>query len=469
MSKKSAMKKLALYARVAGGMAIHRTSAWSPAAARSSAARMEAREVLSSVQSRQGGAETKVSRVVILREASERPMPLEREVRACANGTLVISSALAWPERAQVVDEFLHRDGRLVLHEQDVDFMRYLRMRGVEVKMEAPERVSMSEVLGESQELSNEARQSTNQVLMVAPTAFGFNAEAAADNAFMHEVEDKEGCRDVRSRAIQEHAGLVHVLREQAGIRVRLLSHTEAHNTPDAVFPNNWFSTHSAEECGARTLVTYSMKAPSRQRERRIDAMHLLQEDLDVERHVDMTQDENLKPPRMLEGTGSLVLDRVHGVAYVALSERSHVDAAEKWCDALGYKELVTFHSTDALGRPIYHTNVIMAIGTGVAIICSESIADPKERQHLLAMLSKTHEIVDITRDQVDAFCGNVIEVQDHRRLPCLALSTGAMNAFTPDQIKVMKRHLGAFYHAPFDTIEQVGGGGVRCAIAEIF
>lgn len=454
-----------VYLRAAGGMVLHRASSYAPAAARGTSARKEARAAYAAAK-RTLPIDAPLSKVLLLRDASPEPPPLRHEVREDhAMHGMVASASLAWPERAQVVDAYRHVHGRMKIEAEDLELMRLLRQMDVNVRLSPPERVQDTPVV-------RSGRQSTDQVLMVSPTSFGFNAEAAADNAFMHECVGKDGEDDaiaVRNRALMEHAGLVQVLREHAGMRVRLFAHSQEHDTPDAVFPNNWFSTHGWEEAGARTLVTYAMKSPSRRRERRKDAMRLLLEELDVEQHIDMAVDEDKQPPRMLEGTGSLVLDRVNRVAYVAVSERSDAKAAEEWCEALGYERLVTFHATDALGRPIYHTNVLMAVGTSMAVVCTESVEDPKERQHLLATLGQSHQVVEITREQMNAFCGNVIEVQDHRRLPCLALSTGAMNAFAPDQVKTMKQHVAAFYHAPFDTIERVGGGGVRCAIAEIF
>jgi len=132
----------------------------------------------------------------------------------------------------------------------------------------------------------------------------------------------------------------------------------------------------------------------------------------------------------------------------------------------MGYKDLVTFRSTDLRGKSVYHTNVMMAIGTDVAIVCAESVADAKERQHLLARLSKTHEVVQISLAQMDSLCGNALELEDGRGLPVMAMSSQAYNAFTPDQRAVMRRHVAELVHAPIDTLERVGGGGVRCTLA---
>ncbi|KAF8071339.1 hypothetical protein HT031_001423 [Scenedesmus sp. PABB004] len=353
--------------------------------------------------------------------------------------------------------------------------------------------------------------QSTNRVLMVAPTAFGFNEQAAADNSFMHSAEtpgehssltaqarpraqrgQRGGLRGaVRGAAgplrgeearrrhaaappaqvCAEFAELHRQLTDVAGVDVALFQHHLRHGTPDAVFPNNWFSTHAAGEAAGgvrgRTLVLYPMKCPNRAAERRAEVVGVLRQG-GYDRVVDMTAHER-RDGTFFEGTGVLVLDRVNGVAYVALSERADAGLAEAWASSLGYRELVTFHSCDARGKPVYHTNVMMAIGTDVAVVCAESVADAKERQHLLAKLSATHEVVQISSAQMDALCGNVLELRGGRGLPVLAMSTQAHNAFTPEQRAVLRRHVADLVHAPIDTLERVGGGGVRCALAELF
>ncbi|KAL4540369.1 hypothetical protein Ndes2526A_g03354 [Nannochloris sp. 'desiccata'] len=208
------------------------------------------------------------------------------------------------------------------------------------------------------------------------------------------------------------------------------------------------------------------MKCPNRQRERREDIQAVLNK-MGYDRIVDMTGEE--RKNKYFEGTGVLVIDRVGGTAYVALSERAHPDLAAEWVDTLGYKEAVTFASSDSIGSAVYHTNVMMAIGTSVAVACLESIAHDKERKHFVSKLSKTHEIVDISRDQMASLCGNVLELEDGRGLPVMAMSTRAYNAFTEEQKKVLRKHVAALHHANIDTLEHIGGGGVRCTLAEIF
>jgi hypothetical protein len=314
--------------------------------------------------------------------------------------------------------------------------------------------------------------QSTNSVLMVAPTAFGFNEQAAQDNSFMHQAEKPQQQSSLTKQVCAEFSELHRQLTDVAGVNVKLFQHHLRHGTPDAVFPNNWFSTHAAGEASGgveqKTLVLYPMKCPNRAAERRPEIIQFLRQQ-GYGRVIDMTGHEQQDQQAYFEGTGVLVLDRVNGVAYVALSERADEKLAEQWVDSLGYRDLVTFHSSDGRGKSVYHTNVMMAVGTDVAVVCADSVADAKERQHLLAKLSATHEVVQISSAQMDALCGNVLELQGGKGLPVMAMSTQAYNAFTPDQRRVMRRHVADLVHAPIDTLEKVGGGGVRCALAELF
>ncbi len=269
---------------------------------------------------------------------------------------------------------------------------------------------------------------------------------------------------------LSEYAGLYRELADVAGVRVHLFAHDHAHGTPDAVFPNNWFSTHASGEAAggvaSDTLVLYPMKCPNRRAERRSDVIDVLRT-RNYSRVLDLTAEENLG--KFFEGTGVLVLDRVNGVVFCALSERADAGLAQRWADEMGYKEVVTFHSTDGAGHPVYHTNVMMAIGTDVAVVCAESVDDPAERKHLLERLGRSHAVVQISREQTAQLCGNVLELEDGRGLPVLAMSSRAHAAFTPEQRRELRKHVAALHHAPIDTLEHVGGGGVRCAIAELF
>jgi len=306
------------------------------------------------------------------------------------------------------------------------------------------------------------AAQSSNQVLMVAPAAFASNAEAAVDNAFMS-GDVHQSTASLRRAALGEHAGLYSELL-RAGVRVRLFSHEEMHGTPDACFPNNWFST-----CGG-ALALYPMKNAVRQAERRPELLAFLRSRTGAPQspEVDLTGEERGAAARYLEGTGSLVLDHLRGVAYLARSERSDEALARSAVARLGFSRLLAFDAADEAGRPVYHTNVLLAVATGVAVVCAECIADA-QRAAVLAELGVDRHVVCISRGQMSAFCGNILELQDGRGLPVIAMSTQAFNAFTPLQRAELLEHVAELVHAPLDTIERVGGGGVRCCLAELF
>ncbi len=432
--------------------------------------------------------------------ASSTPRPLSALVASLGPGAAAVAShdAAGVPVWGLVADEYARdaADGRYRLKHVATPLPALLTRAGVRVSRAHDTASALAAIAARDRggkHAQRGPRQSTNEVLMVAPTAFGFNAQAAQDNFFMHETTSSPSAPSGGSRvesvteaALREHAGLVRALTEEAGVRVTLLEHASAPATPDAVFPNNWFSTHAAGEGGGGggrgvagpTLVYYPLKCPNRAAERRVDARAVLEARLGSGgRLVDLSPAEGgalpapFPPaPAFFEGTGVLVLDRVHGVAYVCLSERADAGLAAAWAEAVGYQEVVTFHAVDARGAPVYHTNVMMAVGSGLAVVCLASVRDSKERARLRGALSRHHSVVDISLAQVDAMCGNVLELEDGAGAPFLAMSTRAWTAFGADGRKELLRGGAAsLVHAPFDTIEEVGGGGVRCALGELF
>ncbi|KAK4537782.1 hypothetical protein CDCA_CDCA14G3807 [Cyanidium caldarium] len=369
--------------------------------------------------------------------------------------------------------------GGYTLSLHDVDFVEYLHdigLRIVPINTEQEMRALTAATIP--------VQQSTNHLLMVAPTAFEPNLYAAQDNAFMRRPEQVLGdtaaaitaaaddsqhtIETIRRRVLDEYAQLFLQMTRHVGARVHLFTHDKYHDAPDSVFPNNWFSTHTDLEVGECTLVLYPMKSPNRRKERRPEFISRLHSFRRYTHVYDMTREENSKTPRYLEGTGSLVLDRVNRTAYVAISERSDPNLARTWARVVGY-DLITFRATDVRNRPIYHTNVMMCIGTRVAIVCAESIEDARERDRVLDRLRSTgHEVVNISREQMCRFCGNALEVESRYGRPVMAMSTGAFHAFTPEQHSVLSAHLDDIAHADIRTIEAVGGGGVRCSVAEL-
>ncbi|KAK5574864.1 hypothetical protein RB653_010118 [Dictyostelium firmibasis] len=310
-------------------------------------------------------------------------------------------------------------------------------------------------------------QQSSKTILMVEPTHFESNAQAINDNTFMNKPEESI---DVHKMGVEEFTKYYNALTEK-GVNVKLFQpRGDGIETPDCLFPNNWFSTHSSEEMsnttGKNTLVLYPMCHPNRRLERRLNIIDYLKsrhQDLDI---IDFSHYES--DNKFLEGTGSFVLDRVNKNAYICISQRSHKDLAKQWCDKMGYT-LVSFESLDSNNKIVYHTNVIMAIGTKIAIICLESIPNPQEREFVQSTLSKTHTIIDISKDQVNNFCGNVIEVQNEKSEHFLVCSKSSFDAFTDSQKDIISKNCnGGFITREIPTIQSVGGGGIRCMIAEL-
>jgi hypothetical protein len=296
--------------------------------------------------------------------------------------------------------------------------------------------------------------QSTHVVLMIEPVRFYSNPSTQIDNAF--QTPGTEADDLVQARALSEFHGLRDVL-ERNGVTVEVWRDRVEANTPDSIFPNNWFSTHREGSC-----VLYPMRSKIRRGERRPDVIAWFQSHYPT--LIDLTVYE--AEERFLEGTGSLVLDRMRRVAYACVSPRTDRDLVERWCEIMGYAPCI-FTSVDGDGTPIYHTNVMMSVGTGYAVLCAESIPDHEERAAVIRSLELGGaEIVEITPSQMNEFCGNVLELSGNGRA-LLAMSSRAYSGFTEDQ----RAKLGQYAHlvyAPLDTIERLGGGSARCMIAEI-
>ena len=306
-------------------------------------------------------------------------------------------------------------------------------------------------------------RHSTSCVLMVAPVGFQTNAETFQDNYFMQKTGDSVG--EIERKALMEFSAL-HLALTSRGVRVVLFTSERFHKTPDAVFPNNWFSTHPASELSQSTVVFYPMKTVSRRNERRQNIVSLLQSR--YSREISLTQWETADFPHFLESTGVLIMDRINLVAYAALSKRCYAVIAETWAQRTGYK-LCLFHSTDEQGRPIYHTNVIMSVGEKFAVVCLESIKDPEEKANLMMVLSSTHDVIDISFKQVLQMCGNCLQLATESGKQILAMSTRAYNGFTEAQRQQILTHVDEIVHSDITTIEDIGGGSVRCMMGELF
>lgn len=302
-------------------------------------------------------------------------------------------------------------------------------------------------------------QQSAGAVLMVRPARFGCNPQTAPSNAFQAQP-GTPAALEPEGLVLQEFHDLADRL-ERAGVEVLIAPDSDEPPKPDAIFPNNWVSFHYDG-----TVALYPMLAPNRRWERRDEVLEQVVRNggFHVSRTVDLTHRES--EDKYLEGTGSVVLDRVHRVAYAGISPRTDLDVLGEFAQQLDY-ELMTFDAVDLGGRAIYHTNVLLAIGAGFAVVCSDSIVEPAHRAAVLAKLRSTgHDIVEISYSQMAQFAANVLELAAPQG-NLIALSTTALRSLTPAQRHALESH-ATLIPAEIPTIERVGGGGVRCMLAEI-
>jgi len=291
---------------------------------------------------------------------------------------------------------------------------------------------------------------------MVRPAAFGYNEETAVNNAF----QQKGTGADIQAEARRESDAYIGLL-ESSGINVVAAEDTAEPHTPDSVFPNNWFSTHDDG-----TLVLYPMFAENRRLERKPAVLEAIKANFDVKRIVDLTHYE--EEGKFLEGTGSMVLDRAGRIVYACRSPRTNEEVLRDFCESLGYSPLM-FDASDAGGRQIYHTNVMMHIGSDTAVVCMESIGDAEERARVRSSLEESgRTIVEITHGQMEHFAGNMLELRSSRGEACLVMSKTARSALSEDQLSVLGS--GRRLITPdLDCIEMNGGGSARCMLAELF
>lgn len=295
---------------------------------------------------------------------------------------------------------------------------------------------------------------------MVRPANFGFNEETAASNAFQSR-DGRLSSEAMRDKAMAEFDAFVQRLRD-AGVNVLVAQDSETPVKPDAVFPNNWATFHQEG-----LLVTYPMFAPTRRRERS-DAV--LQTALDAgfraDRRVQLESYE--EADRFLEGTGSIIFDHQHRLAYACLSPRTDAGLLDELCQILGYEKVV-FHAVDANAQDIYHTNVMMAMGETFVVICLDTVRDPQERAMLEATFRRTgKEVVNISLEQMNRFAGNMLQVRNDRDETLLVMSEQAFRSLAPEQIQQLEQHTKLLY-SPIETIETYGGGSARCMMAEVF
>ncbi len=305
-------------------------------------------------------------------------------------------------------------------------------------------------------------KQITNTILMIRPVSFRMNEQTAVNNYFQEELDLKN--QEINSKAQQEFDAFVVVLREK-GIRVIVIEDTKEPDTPDSIFPNNWISFHANG-----TVVVYPMFAENRRNERREDVLDTLEkEGFTIENVVDYTtaEEEGL----FLEGTGSILMDRVHQKVYCALSARAHEDLIIEFCEDFDCLPVIfTANQTVEGARlPIYHTNVMMCLGESYAVICLDSIDDKKEKKNVVHHLKESgKEIIAITESQMHQFAGNMLQLASADGQRYLVMSSAAYNSLHAEQLAKLEKH-NPIIHSSLDTIETCGGGSARCMMAEVF
>jgi len=305
-------------------------------------------------------------------------------------------------------------------------------------------------------------KQSTDKILMIRPVAFEMNKETAVNNYFQKTLDLNP--KEINAKVQKEFDDFVKVLK-LAGIQVFVYNDIADLKIPDSIFPNNWISFH---ENGS--IALYPMFAKNRRRERRQDILGDLEEQGFEFNHIfDYTkaEDENV----FLEGTGSLILDRENRKAYCAISPRANEELLFEFCEDFEYLPIPfkAYQTVDEKRLPIYHTNVMMCVGTNIAVVCFDSIDNKAEKKLLSKSLKEDSKtIIEISEQQLEAYAGNMLEVQNQKGEKFLVMSTQAYESLNKTQIQTIEKHL-KILHSPLNTIETLGGGSARCMIAEIF
>lgn len=291
---------------------------------------------------------------------------------------------------------------------------------------------------------------------MVRPANFGFNEETAANNSFQ-----KKGFEEnAQNMALGEFDKFVELLRYNE-VEVLVVQDTLKPHTPDSIFPNNWFSTH---ECG--TLVIYPMFAKNRRLERKSGVLDLLRSRYNIKRVVDLSKWE--EKSLFLEGTGSMILDRDSNLVYACRSPRTEESVLEEFCDELDYDYFI-FSAFDMKGELIYHTNVMMCVGSRFVVACLDSIKNIGEREDFIGLVEQgDKELIEISEEQMNQFAGNMLELRNKEGEALLVMSSTAKKALTDEQLNKLSAYCKIVV-PDLTTIEQNGGGSARCMIAEIY
>lgn len=295
--------------------------------------------------------------------------------------------------------------------------------------------------------------QSTNHILMIKPAIFYKNSQTIESNHYQIEGEN-EDIKIITIKAIKEFNDFKLEL-ESNGINI--LCFEGSKQCPDHIFPN-WFTTFSD-----KTMQIFSMLAPNRRTEKTPEIISYLQKDYDLTHNYSSFEDKDV----FLEGTSSMVFDRVNRIVYAGLSPRTNQNLLTEWCKEHSY-ELVKVQTESHTGAPIYHTDVFMFVGTDVIGICYEVIKS-EYRELLKEKVSKYHTVIEISKEQILDFCGNALEAKDKEGSLYLIMSSRAHDALNHDQLNILNTFYKKIIHSDLPTIEKYGGGSARCMLSELF
>jgi hypothetical protein len=302
--------------------------------------------------------------------------------------------------------------------------------------------------------------QTTDTVLMIEPIAFGFNEETAKNNYFQSEQKGF----DIQFKALSEFKMFVEKLRSK-GINVITIKDTLDPHTPDSIFPNNWVSFHNDGR-----VVLYPMFASNRRVERREDIIESIKsQGFEVAEIDDWSLPET--QGHFLEGTGSMIFDHDHKIAYGSVSLRLDENLFREFCEKYGFTPVV-FHSFQNVGEerlPIYHTNVMMCVADRFVVICLDCIDNELERSKVIETIKNSgKEIIEISEEQMHQFAGNMLQIQNRAGEKFLIMSETAYRSLSPDQVAAIGKYCEIIY-SDLNTIEVNGGGSARCMLAEVF
>lgn len=304
------------------------------------------------------------------------------------------------------------------------------------------------------------AHQTTDTVLMILPDTFEFNHQTGRTNRFQYNIE----CENIALAAKDDFDRMQDIL-NQNGVNIITLPSRPDIRTPDAVFPN-WFSLH--EKDGKTVLVLYPMLNENRQAERQVTALKtaLGVKGIHIDDILDLTYFES--EGKALESTGSLILDRINKIAYASISPRTHLEVLNTFTKKMGYSS-IAFSSLDEEGTLIYHTDIMMSIGSQFAVLCKDCIANPQEAEIIIKSLEATGKrIIYISFNQMHQMCSNILEIRSQEGTTKIVMSDTAYAAFTENQLLELQQ-FGTIIHTNIDTIKTIGGGSSRCMLAEVF